>query len=463
MRRLQLKIFLQLGLVLGVAIGIAWLALARAPGREDRMSARLAFTLAAAAALAWAGSRTLARLALEPIEDVADLARRIERGDLDARLLWQHHDERDAMAGAFNRMADHLQQQLDSTRRLLQQREAVMAEMVEGVLVLDEDDRIVLVNEAFRELFDAYRDVEARPVVEVVRLPALGALLARAREATTPVFDDVEIRGHPARIVFCHAARFPTEGPRAGTLAVFHDVTELRRVDRVRRDFIANASHELRTPLTSIQGYAESLASGPMTPDEVETHVGVIQRNVHRMRDLIDDLMDLSRIESGGGAREPVAVDVVRLTQTLLADARPRLAHAKLEARLATASAPPAFADRMALEQVLENLLSNAIRYSDEGGRIEIAIETRAEQLEVSVSDTGIGIPEEALDRIFERFYRVDAARSRAIGSTGLGLAIVRHLVHAMGGTIRVESRLGEGSRFTFSLPRAAAPGDSPS
>jgi two-component system phosphate regulon sensor histidine kinase PhoR len=330
-----------------------------------------------------------------------------------------------------------------------------MAEMIEGVLVLDSDERIVLVNTAFRELFDVWGEVQNRPVVEIIRRPAVGELLASARESVQPVFDDIDIRGHITRTVWGRAARFPSAGPREGTLAVFHDVTEIRRVDRVRRDFIANASHELRTPLTSIQGYAESLASGPMTPSEVASHLVVIQRNVHRMRDLIDDLMDLSRIESGDGAPEPSRVDVVKLAQTLVADARTRLAHAKIEARVLTPSAPPAWADRKALEQVLENLLTNAIRYTDEGGTITIEIAIAGDSLAVSVSDTGIGIPEDALDRIFERFYRVDASRSRAIGSTGLGLSIVRHLVQAMDGTIRVESQLGKGSRFTFTLPRA--------
>jgi len=298
--------------------------------------------------------------------------------------------------------------------------------------------------------------VQGRPVVELIRLPAVDDLLTRARDSAQPVFEDIDVRGHVVRTVWGRATRFPSAGPRAGTLAVFHDVTEIRRVDRVRRDFIANASHELRTPLTSIQGYVESLASGPMTPAEVASHLAVIQRNAHRMRDLIDDLMDLSRIESGGGAPDPSQVDVVRLAQTLVADAKPRLARAKLEARVRSAAAPPAWADRKALEQVLENLLTNAIRYSDEGGTITIDVEPRGEMLEVSVEDTGIGIPDEAVDRIFERFYRVDASRSRAIGSTGLGLSIVRHLVQAMGGTIRVESKLREGSRFTFTLPRAS-------
>ncbi|MBK7950163.1 MAG: HAMP domain-containing protein [Deltaproteobacteria bacterium] len=450
LNRIQFKLFVRLAACLAVAL-VLGLAATR---NGELVPARAAIALVVVAALANLLSRAFARMMVEPLEDVAEVARRIGRGDAEARLLFHLHDERDTVVGAVNRMVDSMQAELEQTRRNVQQLEAVMAEMIEGVLVLDSNDRIVLVNTSFRELFDVWGEVQGRPVVEVIRLPAVSELLSQARDGSEPVFEDLDIRGHVTRTVWGRAARFPRAGARAGTLAVFHDVTEIRRVDRVRRDFIANASHELRTPLTSIQGYAESLASGPMTPAEVEAHVAVIQRNVHRMRDLIDDLMDLSRIESGGGAPDPSRVDVVKLAQTLVSDARTRLAHAKIEARVRTPVAPTAWVDRKALEQVLENLLTNAIRYSDEGANITIDVEPRGEVLEISVADTGIGIPEEALDRIFERFYRVDASRSRAIGSTGLGLSIVRHLVQAMGGTIRVESRVGQGSRFTFTVPR---------
>ena len=452
MSRIQFKIFALLAASLAGGVFVALLSARNAgitPGRTVLL-------LLAAAALAYLVSRRVTRMALAPLEQIGEFARRIGQGDADARLLWNLHDERDAYASIVNRMADHVQRELDGTRRNVQQLEAVMAEMIEGVLVLDSNERIVLVNAAFRELFDIWGEVQDRPVVELIRLPAVDDILSRARDSAQPVFEDIEIRGHVARTVWGRAARFPSAGPRAGTLAVFHDVTEIRRVDRVRRDFVANASHELRTPLTSIQGYAESLASGPMTAAEVAAHVSAIQRNARRMRDLIDDLMDLSRIESEGGAPDPSRIDVVKLVQTLVGDAGARLLHARIEARVVGTSTPIAWADRKALEQVLENLLTNAIRYSDEGSTITIEIDEHADAIEISVEDTGIGIPDDALDRIFERFYRVDASRARAIGSTGLGLAIVRHLVQAMGGTIRVESQLGQGSRFRFTLPRAS-------
>ncbi len=454
MSRIQFKVFALIASASAVVLLLGFLA----AGSGSIKPTRTAIAVLTSAVIAYLVSLRLSRMAVEPLEEVAEVARRIAQGDADARLLWNLHDERDGIAGAVNRMADKVQGDLDATRRNVQQLEAVMGEMIEGVLVLDSNERIVLVNAAFRELFSVWGEVADRPVVELIRLPAVDDLLSHARESAVPVFDDIEIRGHVTRTVWGRAARFPSAGPRAGTLAVFHDVTEIRRVDRVRRDFIANASHELRTPLTSIQGYVENLASGPMTPEDVASHLVVIQRNAGRMRDLIDDLMDLSRIESGGGAPDPSRVDVVKLAQTLVADAKPRLAHAKIEARVHSRSAPVAWADRKALEQVLENLLTNSIRYSDEGSTITIDIEEHPDTVEVSVEDTGIGIPEDALDRIFERFYRVDASRARAIGSTGLGLSIVRHLIQAMGGTIRVESKLGQGSRFTFSLPRAADP-----
>jgi two-component system phosphate regulon sensor histidine kinase PhoR len=329
-----------------------------------------------------------------------------------------------------------------------------MAGMVEGVLVLDLSGRILLVNPAFRELFDVWGPVVDRTLLEVLRLPEVDDLLRDASEANEPVVRDIAFRGAIDRRILGHAARFPSTGPPAGSLAVFHDVTELRRVDRVRRDFIANASHELRTPLTSIQGYAETLSGGRLSVEDQDRCLSTILRNVSRMRNLIDDLMDLSKIENDPGGIDRVPVDVVRVARVLIADLGKRLEAEGLTATLGTETSALAWGDRGAVEQVLENLLTNAIRYTDPGGQIRVDVETKADLLEVSVSDTGIGIPEESRDRIFERFYRVDAARSRAVGSTGLGLAIVRHLVQAMGGTVRVESELGVGSRFTFTLAR---------
>ena len=415
--------------------------------------------LAASAVLAL----IIARMTTDPLSQVRELAAELSNGNRDHRLLWSFGDERDATAIAVNRMADRLGRETDEAHREAQQLEAVLSAMVEGVLVLDLQNRIVLVNSGFRELFGVWGPVRDRTALEVVRHPEVGELLEEVAGSRNEVVRDIALHSSSERTVLAHAVRFPSEGPPAGTLTVFHDVTDVRRVDQVRRDFIANASHELRTPLTSIQGYAETLASGGLEGDEAERCLETILRNVNRMRDLIDDLMQLARIENEAEAVEPGRVDTVKVGRELLIDLRSRHERAELRAELKTDVAPDAWCDRAALVHVLENLLTNAIRYTDAGGHIHVFIEAKAEQLEITVEDTGIGIPEASRDRIFERFYRVDAARSRAVGSTGLGLSIVRHLVQAMGGTIRVESEMGVGSRFVFTVPRAREANAEPS
>ncbi|HPG26135.1 MAG TPA: ATP-binding protein, partial [Myxococcota bacterium] len=406
-------------------------------------------------------SFVLRRLSLEPLERIRQVADALAAGSDAPRLRLDRGDERDAAARAMNRLAERLGEQIRDAGREAQRLEAVLAELVEGVLVLDLEGRITLANPGFRELFGVWGPVEGRTVIEVLRLPEVDDLLTSARDAAAALVRDVEVRGRGQadRILLAHAAGFPSKGPRVGVLAVFHDVTQVRRVDRVRRDFIANASHELRTPLTAIQGFAETLAStSPLDPEETATYLGVIQRNARRMTTLIDDLMELSRIESDAApaALDFGPVDVCRVARTQLADLAPRLERAKLEAECLSDSAPPAWTDRHALERILENLLTNAIRYTDAGGRITVEVVPRADRLEVTVADTGIGIPKDVQDRIFERFYRVDAARSRAVGSTGLGLSIVKHLLQSIRGEIRVESEPGQGSRFIVSLPRAS-------
>ena len=223
----------------------------------------------------------------------------------------------------------------------------------------------------------------------------------------------------------------------------------------MRRDFIANASHELRTPLTSIGGFAETLARGDAESEDQGKYLDVIVRNVKRMSDLVDDLLTLSRIESGQSELELAPVDARPIAESVIVDFGPRCEEASIKVSLDARGNTTCRADRGALEQTLANLVGNAVRYSNPGARVDILIESKGPVVEFSVSDTGIGIPEEDRERIFERFYRVDAARSRVLGSTGLGLSIVKHLVVAHQGEIHVESELGRGSKFVFTLPAA--------
>jgi two-component system phosphate regulon sensor histidine kinase PhoR len=239
-------------------------------------------------------------------------------------------------------------------------------------------------------------------------------------------------------------------------VAVCHDTTELMRLEEVRRDFVANASHELRTPLAAIRGFAETLLdSASLSPADQKSYLEVINRHALRLSNLVEDLLELSTIESRTSKLEIGPVDVSTVASNWIADSQLRLEERRIEVVTHIEGSPIALADARAVDQVLGNLLDNAMKYTEPGGSIAMTIEERRGRVRVSVSDTGIGIPPEDTSRIFERFYRVDRARSRALGGTGLGLSIVKHLVQAMGGEMLVQSELGRGSTFTFSLPRA--------
>jgi two-component system phosphate regulon sensor histidine kinase PhoR len=237
---------------------------------------------------------------------------------------------------------------------------------------------------------------------------------------------------------------------------VFHDVTEIRRLEGMRRDFVANVSHELKTPLTAIRGFAETLRAGDVPLAQQQAYLDVILRHAERLARLIDDILELSRIEGRQQPFSPGEVDVARIATLLLRDMQPQLEARHIQAELAPGARGVAFADRRAVEQILSNLLDNAIKYTEEGGRIQVRVAESGSQLRIEVQDDGIGIPPADLPRVFERFYRVDKARSRDLGGTGLGLAIVKHLAQAQGGEVSARSVPSEGSTFQVVLPRPA-------
>jgi two-component system phosphate regulon sensor histidine kinase PhoR len=413
-----------------------------------RLALAGALGLMAAVLLAFA----ISRLAVRPLSEMRDALRGIAGGDLQRRIRPRSDDELGEIALAINGMAQQLGLRFEEVTAEKEQLSAVLAGMVEGVLVLDTDGRVALANPRLREQLSIWGEAEGRKLVEVVRHPEIDAALRQAAESSVPVVQEVEVG---ERTILIHAAAFPERGPRMGCVGVFHDVSELRHLERVRREFVANASHELKTPLTAIRGFAETLLAGSVPPEKARDQLDVIVRNAERLENLIADMMELSRIESRRGALQPSEVDVGRLARALLTDLGPRLGARALTAEVKDAEAVPAWADRRAVEQVLSNLLDNAAKYTDAGGSIRVEVGALANAVQVTVSDTGIGIPPEDQAHIFERFYRVDESRSRALGGTGLGLSIVRHLVQSLGGEIRLESQVGVGSSFRFTLPRA--------
>jgi two-component system phosphate regulon sensor histidine kinase PhoR len=336
----------------------------------------------------------------------------------------------------------------------------VIEAMEEAVLVVDGEERVLLANPRLRELFSSpgvSPPLDGRSLLEAVRhTEVVDGLRAALRKGETQVRETAIGPAGERRVRF-HVAPFAQPDGTAGAVAVFHDVTELRRVESIRRDFVANASHELKTPLTSIRGYAERLADQRL-PETAGHAVDAILSNAKRLGALVEDLLELSRIESGSAPLSPEEVNATELAGRLLRDLEPRLRAGELSAALDAEDDIRVWADRRALEQVLANLLDNAVKYTPAGGSLTVRLRSGARQrVHLEVEDTGIGIPRKDLPRIFERFYRVDPGRSRALGGTGLGLAIVKHLVQAMGGQLGVESQPGKGSRFWLELPRPGA------
>jgi two-component system phosphate regulon sensor histidine kinase PhoR len=333
--------------------------------------------------------------------------------------------------------------------------EALLDSMIEGVLVLDEDGQVQFANRAFAQMFRSTGSLVGKTVLEAVRQHEVAELVERANQNGRVTGEEIQLLGEPERWLQLNAAAITNAQKRQlGTVVVFHDQTQLKKLEGTREDFVANVSHELRTPLSLIKGYAETLLDGAKDNPEVATKfLQTIDRNARRLDLLIQDLLIISSLESGRVSLSLGAVDLSSLTERLLADFKTRAdaRHVKLVNAM-----PPlrAQADDARLEQVLGNLLENALKYGRENGTVTVGGRTTADgQIELFVQDDGPGIPAEALERVFERFYRVDKARSREQGGTGLGLSIVKHIVQGHGGRVWVESQPGQGAKFFFTLP----------
>jgi len=336
--------------------------------------------------------------------------------------------------------------------------QTILKGMSEGVLVVDRGGRIRMVNEALRKLFPLPPEVLNRTLLELIRNADLEETIGEAIrngkgsafELTLPSFPE---RTFEVNVVGIYSSSEGT--PMEGAIAVFHDISRLKELEKVRQDFVANVSHELRTPLTTIKGYAETLLDGALNEDVAFRFTQIIKKNADRLTKIVEDLLMLSRIESREFHLNQEALPL----QDLINDVFDYVREAAEKKKISIDRSEPfpllnIAVDRNYIEQVLINLMDNAIKYTPDGGRIVIsAVERDGKEIEVSVHDNGIGIPKEDLPRIFERFYRVDKGRSQESGGTGLGLSIVKHLVQAHGGKVWVESRLREGSTFHFTLP----------
>lgn len=394
---------------------------------------------------------------MQPLPKFAEAARNVAAGKyVMLPGLTRREDEWKSLADAFAVMQAELRQRETRLRENSQRIEAVLGSMVEGVLAVDNQQRVLVANQAACEMLDVEpADLTHNLLQEVVRIPELGHAIQHTLLTHSERQTEFETLSNSRRILEIRVAPMP-EQREFGAAVVMHDVTDLRALENMRRDFVANVSHELKTPLASIKAYAETLRLGAIHDQEnnldfveqIEDQAVVLDRQ-------IADLLLLSELESGKSTFEWTEVDLADIFQKcrkrFLVEAERR----DLEIAIGVPERGCIFeTDRVALRSILDNLVSNAIRYAQPSSEVKISAVDYPERVQIMVTDHGVGISDENQERIFERFYRVDKARSRDLGGTGLGLAIVKHTVNALGGTIAVESKLGQGTTFSVRLPR---------
>jgi two-component system phosphate regulon sensor histidine kinase PhoR len=413
----------------------------------------LGLALLGGAAIAWIFSARIGRR----VRLIAGIADRYRQGDLTPPRLGFGDDELGAVARALNESVQEIGRRLGEQARDHARMEAILAGMVEGVIVVDPQARLQLVNDAARQMLKLEDGSVAigRAYVETIRIPAIAELMAAVLHGRRPEALELSPPRDPSRTIMATAA--PAAGAIAhGVILVLHDITELRRADQIRRDFVANVSHELRTPLTAIRGYVEALSEGDAGEDDTRRFLEIIARHTQRMERLVKDLLRLARLDARQETLELIACDTHNLADAVVADVAPAVA--ERGQRIEVAIAPEAGtvrADPTKLHDALRNLVANAITYAPEQSVIRIKAARDGARVAISVSDEGPGIPEEDLSRVFERFYRVDKSRARDPGGTGLGLAIVKHLVELHGGTVRAENGPERGAIFTITVAAA--------
>ena len=390
------------------------------------------------------------------IRSLKEFVVRMAVGDFRSVNTTPAGDALDELARALNQTAARLDASIGVLTDERNRSSAILGSMIEGVAVITGEERIVFSNHAFSRILglETVREIEGRPLLEVARQSDLLAAIKMALSGKEQVTSEIVV-GTVRPRSFAVTAAPVQASTHKGAVLVLHEITDLRRLERVRQDFVANVSHEFRTPLTAIQGFAETLLAGALDdPANRRRFVEIIREHSMRLARLTEDLLKLSRIEAGQLKLDFRPVSVTQLVESCVETAQLKAVPRQLALRVnLPEQLPCARGDANTLQEVLQNLLDNALQYTPAGGKIEVSASCSDGHVVVTVADTGIGIPQVEQERIFERFYRVDAARSREAGGTGLGLSIARHIMEAHGGRLWVESAVGEGSRFHFSIP----------
>ncbi len=395
---------------------------------------------------------------LDAFDDLKDALQRFALGHYDRRLYAADLTDASAPARAFNEMASAVQARFERLTQKVSEQDAVLVSMTEGVIAVDTEEKIIRMNEsacAFMGVQEA--DVIGRSVQEVVRNSDLLRFIGSVQQSREPVESDITIREGSEKILHAYGKTLrDSSWNTIGILVVFSDITRLRHLENVRRDFVANVSHELRTPITSIKGFIETLADGAIdNPQDARRFLDILSRQADRLNAIFEDLLTLSRIEDGN-AQEDMRLepgDVVAVTKAAIQSCSARAAERGVRIETRMSDRVVARLNENLLEQAIANLIDNAIKYSEENTTVSVSVVDEGGEVRIEVRDQGPGIEKMHLSRLFERFYRVDKARTRKAGGTGLGLAIVKHIAECHGGRATVESTPGQGSLFSIRLP----------
>ncbi|MBD3426815.1 MAG: HAMP domain-containing protein [Candidatus Omnitrophica bacterium] len=425
---------------------------------SSRLKRTLSVSILLAFLFAMIASFFTSILISKPLRSMSELAKKIAGGDFSERVLIRSNDEIGDLAKSFNDMSEQIRARIDEVITGRSRFEAVLLNMFDGVMVVDSRGIILLMNPSLMSVLMVQDNPAGKKPVEVLRNVDVQEMTDSVLKLTEGVESrEITLLLDEEKTFFVHGTPILREEKTEGAVLVFHDITELRKLEKIRKDFVANVSHELRTPVSNIQGYSETLLEGAL---EDKTHAEEFVRIIHaaadRLAKLIEDLLSLSGIESGKVRSELKPCSIYPITRKVLSglERQAREKNINIEVNI-PGDLPEIMADDMRISQVMLNLVDNAIKYSEEGGSVEIRASREEGLVKISVFDNGIGIPERDLPRIFERFYRVDKARSRELGGTGLGLSIVKHIIQDHGGDVWVESTPGKGSTFFFTVPRA--------
>ncbi|MEQ8787407.1 MAG: ATP-binding protein [Pirellulaceae bacterium] len=393
---------------------------------------------------------------LRPLRNLTSAAQDMAAGKYDRASLVRSHDEIGALSSAFREMQNEVVRRINLLEEGNERMMTVLTSMDEGIIAVDDRERILLANQASRRLLEfAASEPVGRQLLEVTRSRPVHEAVVEALRNGKAVHREFETPGARRRALSLRAACFPGDPP-SGVVVVLRDMSELRRLENLRRELVANVSHELKTPLASIKAYAETLRLGAVDdPENSLRFVGRIEDQADRLHQLIIDMLQIARVESGQQAFEIGDVPLAEVVEACLADYEEVAAAKRIELAVRPSETPlHVRADEEGLHTILSNLIDNAIKYTSEGGCVTVQWREQAASALLEVSDTGIGIAEEDQARVFERFFRVDKARSRELGGTGLGLSIVKHLTQSFGGTVGIVSEVGKGSTFRIALPK---------